>query len=116
MAGVTSAMGQYFINGKVSTRDLALDVFFIAAVTYPRALFSGWLDRRFFQSHGTLRQKMELSGYYLADQWLGAFLYGMSQKAVTSLVPDNKDKVLLERKDLPDVWEGFRSRILGVAD
>lgn len=82
MTLVSSVASQMMTKGEVSLSQTALDVAFVRFASLPRARLGAAVDRSFFQRHPGMIRMGEVSVYYLTDQYLGGFAYGLLQNTV----------------------------------
>lgn len=77
VALLSSVASQLFSSGELSFSRTVLDVAFVRYLSIPRVRLGAYFDKNVFQKHAT--RYLEVSSYYLVDQYLGGFGYGILQ-------------------------------------
>lgn len=83
---VSSLAGQMMTKGEISLSQAVLDTIFVRIATLGRARLGAAVDRRFFQRHAFRLTKV--SAYYLVDQYVGGFGYGIYQNTAIKGWPE----------------------------
>lgn len=101
VAFLSSVAGQMMTKGEISLSQTVLDVAFVRFASLPRARAGAWIDKRVFQRHSPLARVAEVSAYYLGDQYLGGFGYGLCQKGIGRFWPRDLEVTIGSRSVVP---------------